>query len=77
MNSEIDIIPRVPRPIRRDRFGELMSEPEQEPPVMQVSDPPAIDCDEVLRSWRLIWRVVLSGLTPLQRKALFEEIESK
>lgn len=77
MNSETDATPRVPRPIRPHRFGELISETESEPPVIHGLDPAAINREEVLKSWRRLWRVVLSGLTPLQRKALLEELESK
>lgn len=77
MNPETDTSLRGPKPIRRDRYGELISDTESEPPVVHSLDPPAINREEVVKSWRRLWRVVLSGLTPLQRKALLEELESK
>ena len=77
MNQESETTPRIPQPIQHDRFGELISETESEPPLERISHPPAINREEVLKSWRRIWRVFLSGLTPLQRQALEEEQKAK
>ena len=56
MNPKSDTSRCVLNPIRRDRYGELISETESEPPVVHSLDPPAISREEVLKSWRRLWR---------------------
>lgn len=51
---------------RRDLIGEVLDEPK----AIHGEHPPAIDLEPIREEWLLLWRIVLSDLTPIQLGSL-------
>ncbi len=62
MTSEIKIAQRIPGPIVRDRYGDI------------VENLPRPDEAERYTNWRRRWKSMIQTLTPIQRKALKDEL---